>query len=54
MVFDVRGAGGGGDIFAVRVSMDGAALVSRLDGSALAVDPGQHTFAFAADGFAGI
>jgi hypothetical protein len=36
----------GNDISAVRVSMDGRALTDKLDGSALAVDPGEHTFAF--------
>jgi hypothetical protein len=36
----------GSDARDVKVSMDGAALVSRLDGSATAVDPGEHTFTF--------
>jgi serine/threonine-protein kinase len=30
----------------VRVSMDGAALVERLDGGSIAVNPGAHTFTF--------
>ena len=49
VVFAVRGAGGT-DLTAVRVKMDGAVLTTQLDGSAMAVDPGQHTFSFEADG----
>jgi hypothetical protein len=49
VVFDVRDAGGS-DLVAVRVSMDGAVIASKLDGSAVAVDPGEHTFAFTAEG----
>jgi hypothetical protein len=40
----------GHDLVAVHVSMDGAALTDRLDGSAIEVDPGQHTFRFEAAG----
>jgi hypothetical protein len=38
------------DLTAVTVTMDGAALVDKLDGTALAVDPGEHHFAFEAEG----
>lgn len=38
--------GAGGDLSAVTVTMDGAPLVSTLDGRALSVDPGEHTFRF--------
>jgi hypothetical protein len=39
---DVSGA----DLGAVKVSMDGEVLAERLEGIALSVDPGEHTFAF--------
>jgi hypothetical protein len=41
----------GADLSAVLVRMDGAVLASGLDGSAIAVDPGTHTFTFEASGF---
>jgi len=50
VVFDVRD-GAGVPLAPVRVSMDGALLASKLDGTAVAVDPGKHTFSFAADGY---
>lgn len=34
----------------VQVSIDGVVVVSRLDGRALEVDPGEHTFVFTAKG----
>jgi hypothetical protein len=40
----------GRDLSEVRVSMDGASLADRLDGTALSVDPGQHTFTFEVSG----
>ncbi|MBS2012313.1 MAG: hypothetical protein JST00_05480 [Deltaproteobacteria bacterium] len=40
----------GRDLFDVTVSMDGDVLVKRLDGKAIAVDPGPHTFRFDATG----
>jgi hypothetical protein len=49
VVFGVRD-GHGTDLTEVRVSMDGAPLVDHLDGKAVAVDPGQHTFAFESSG----
>jgi hypothetical protein len=42
---------GGQDVSAVRVHMDGELLTNRLDGTALAADPGEHAFRFDADGF---
>jgi hypothetical protein len=45
VIFDVRD-GAGHDLTAVRVSIDGAPLVERLDAAAIAVDPGAHTFRF--------
>jgi len=36
----------GHDLFDVRVSVDGAPLVDRLDGRPLVVDPGRHVFRF--------
>jgi hypothetical protein len=38
--------GSGADLADVRVSLDGEALTEKLDGSAIAVDPGLHTFRF--------
>ncbi len=51
VVFEVRSVDGA-DETDVRVNMDGAPLATKLDGQAMAVDPGQHTFRFEADGFA--
>jgi hypothetical protein len=39
------------NVSAVRVTMDGAPLVDRLEGTAILVNPGQHTLAFDAAGF---
>jgi hypothetical protein len=36
----------GGDVADVRVLLDGAPLVERLDGRTVPVDPGEHTFRF--------
>jgi len=36
----------GMDLSAVKVTMDGELLTERLEGTPLAVDPGEHTFAF--------
>jgi tetrahydromethanopterin S-methyltransferase subunit F len=38
-------------VSAVRVTMDGQALVDRLDGTPISVDPGEHHFVFDALGF---
>jgi hypothetical protein len=40
----------GADVGAVKVTMDGDLLTDRLDGGALSVDPGEHTFTFETDG----
>jgi hypothetical protein len=40
----------GSDLDAVTVSMDGAPLISALDGRPVTVDPGEHTFRFEARG----
>lgn len=50
IVFSAKGPSGE-DLAAVRVAMDGAPLLPRLDGSAVPVDPGEHTFVFEAEGF---
>ncbi len=42
----------GDDLTAVRVLVDGAPLTASLGGSALAVNPGAHTFTFEAEGYA--
>ncbi|HYP99355.1 MAG TPA: hypothetical protein VER96_11855 [Polyangiaceae bacterium] len=42
--------GTGRALNAVAVTIDGKPLVDHLDGSAIAVDPGQHTFGFQAAG----
>jgi hypothetical protein len=50
VVFIAKNAAGS-DLTDVKVSMDGAQLVTKLDGLAVDVDPGAHTFLFeAADG----
>jgi hypothetical protein len=49
VIFAVKDASGK-DVTDVKVSMDGEALADHIDGSALSVDPGQHTFTFAAAG----
>jgi hypothetical protein len=49
IVFDVRDADGA-DLVAVKVSMDGQLLTDHQDGTAVAIDPGPHTFTFEAAG----
>jgi hypothetical protein len=49
VIFEVKDAAGN-DLSAVRVTMDGEMLVERLEGVALSIDPGAHTFAFEAPG----
>ncbi|HEX8795091.1 MAG TPA: hypothetical protein VF765_29290 [Polyangiaceae bacterium] len=44
----------GADLVAVRVTIDGAPFADRLDGTALPLDPGEHTFRFESDGRPGI
>jgi hypothetical protein len=48
IVFDVKDAAGG-NVAAVAVSIDDRPLTSRLDGTAVRVDPGDHRFTFTAD-----
>jgi hypothetical protein len=45
VVFDAKDAAGA-DLVAVTVKMDGELLAERLQGSALPIDPGEHTFTF--------
>ena len=40
----------GGDLYAVKVSMDGHLLLASLDGEAMPVNPGLHTFHFESAG----
>lgn len=49
IIFQATDAGGH-DIATVTVTIDGAALASRLDGTPLRVDPGEHTFVFTTPG----
>ena len=49
LVFEVKDAAGN-DLSAVRVTMDGEVLAERIEGSALSIDPGEHTFVFEAAG----
>jgi len=49
MVFEAHD-GTGADVTAVRVRIDGQPLAERLDGTAIAVDPGEHTFTFDSSG----
>jgi hypothetical protein len=41
----------GNDLTAVKVTVDGAALASTLDGRPVLVDPGEHSFRYETDGF---
>jgi hypothetical protein len=49
IVFDAKDASGR-DVAAVKVRVDGMPLAEKLDGVALAVDPGEHTFTFTVPG----
>jgi hypothetical protein len=42
--------GAGNDLSAVKVTMDGEVLADRLEGTALSIDPGAHTFVFESGG----
>jgi hypothetical protein len=42
--------GAGNDLTEVRVAVDGAPLVDRLDGTAVELDPGEHRFTFESGG----
>jgi hypothetical protein len=49
IVFEVKDASGN-DLSAVAVTVDGQPFADHLDGTAIAVDPGEHTFSFAVPG----
>jgi hypothetical protein len=49
IVFEAKDAAGS-DLSAVRVSMDGKPLTDRLEGKAIAIDPGNHSFHFESPG----
>jgi hypothetical protein len=51
IVFETKD-GAGNDIAAVRVTMDGQLLATRLEGVALSIDPGEHSFTFEVAGHA--
>ena len=53
VVFDVKDSGGK-DVVTVRVSLDGKPLMTKLDGKAMAVDPGAHTFKYETEGYPAI
>jgi hypothetical protein len=44
----------GREVVPVAVKMDGEPLTQRLDGTALSIDPGRHTFSFEAPGQPGV
>ncbi len=50
VVFTAKG--GDTDLSAVKVTMDGVVVATRLDGAALTVEPGEHAFEFTAEGYA--
>jgi hypothetical protein len=52
VIFEAKSVAGG-ELTNVRVSMDGESLADQLDGTAIALDPGQHSFTFEAAGEAG-
>jgi hypothetical protein len=45
IIFEAKD-GTGGDLSAVKVTIDGEVLAERLEGSAISIDPGEHTFVF--------
>jgi hypothetical protein len=49
VVFEVKDASGN-DLSAVTVTMDGQPFAQKVGGAAVAVDPGEHHFSFAAPG----
>lgn len=49
IVFEAKDAAGN-DLSAVSVSMDGKPLADRLEGTAISIDPGQHSFHFESAG----
>jgi hypothetical protein len=49
IVFEAKDAAGN-DIGAVKVAMDGQPLAERLEGTAISLDPGEHSFAFESAG----
>jgi hypothetical protein len=49
VIFEARDTAGN-DLTAVKVTMDGETLADRLDGLAISVDPGIHTFVFESAG----
>jgi hypothetical protein len=50
LVLDVKSRSGD-DLTDVKVTVDGEAFAAKLDGTAVPMDPGQHTFTFEAAGF---
>jgi hypothetical protein len=42
--------GAGNDLAAVKVTMDGEVITEKVDGTAISLDPGAHTFTFQAAG----
>jgi hypothetical protein len=51
IIFAAKDASGA-DLSAVKVSMDGEILAERLEGLAISVDPGEHTFVYETAGHA--
>ena len=49
IVFEAKDADGA-DLIAVKVTMDGEVLTDHLEGTAIPVDPGAHTFSFESAG----
>jgi hypothetical protein len=45
IIFDAKDAGGN-DLSTVKVTLDGEMLAERLEGTALSIDPGEHSFTF--------
>jgi hypothetical protein len=45
IIFGAKDASGA-DVSTVKVTMDGEVLAGRLEGTALSIDPGEHTFTF--------
>jgi uncharacterized membrane protein YgcG len=46
VIFEAKDAASGKELSAVKVMMDGELIAERLEGTAISIDPGTHTFVF--------
>jgi hypothetical protein len=50
IVFELKDANGN-DLRSVDITMDGKPIANRLEGTAISLDPGEHSFTFSAPGY---